>query len=450
MKSSRNRIVLPTWAAVIVTIFLTIVLASSSASAEEKARKVRVAVIEVPVGGTDLLLAELRSVAMLDVRDPTWFMNQVKGRGFRPENVMERSADLRWVMSGGSVDFVVHLVLTSDGNAYMAHFIEAETAQPRRTVQVDKSEAGLSVAGASFLRLEMERLVGAAPAGPVVADGSATASTTARVEEDEPKPDDPEVVRQRAADAKQAISDRLQRDWLWARASFRMIGKDTLVAGNETTYSFVSGLFPGFELDIEAYPFALSNAEMVSAGMYVNYYHGFDRLSIATEEQIVELAFNHFGIEGGAIYRMDSPLGRSSALTNEQVRFKLGVRYEASAIAENDAGIPSTSVISVVTGARLLFPVMLDNLAVWANVDVVPFAFFGNGGDQFGKTSRSYGFGTQVGFLYELASGIGMTLGYSFQLNRTNFVGEGLVDGFDNALAFELIQGLRAGFVYQH
>ncbi len=443
-------------AMVLVSALVTSSIWTSDAAAQPAPQPVRVVVLDVPEGGTERLLTELQSVEGLDVRDSDWFMGQVKGRGFRAETIMERAGDLRWVMSGSSIDFLLHVVLNEEETGYIAHFIEAQSGQPQKSVQVDKSESGLSGAGASFLRLETERLTGIVKA--VGAEPRAEESVSLLEDEVEAS-DDPEVVRARAASEKQAIADRLKRDWLWLRGGFRLTGKDTLVASRpidkdtfdpKGTYAYPSNMMAGMELDIEAYPFSLSNPEMASAGIYANYYHGFDSAQIPLEDgDILSLPIHHFGIEGGAIYRMDSPLGTASSLINQQVRFKLGVRYTASAVGENEY-VPSLSMVSLVLGTRLSFPVGMSGLAVWANADLVPLAFVGNQQLLFGQSSHSYGFGTELGFLYEFMPKLGASVGYGFQMIRSGYQGEGELDGFVDALAFELVQGLRIALTYQY
>ncbi len=431
----------------LATLLVLTAVFSTNVAAQSQPASVRIVVLEVPVGGTERLINALQSIENLDVRDTTWFMNQVKGRGFRADTILEKPADLRWVMSGSDIHCMLRVVLDEDETAYIAHFIEAETGQPRRSIPVDMSEAGLSAAGAAFLKLEAERVTGT---GNVVARSDATESVALLDEDVEVDADDPEVVRANAAKAKQAIRDRLQRDWLWLRGGFRLMGKDVLVASASETYSYASSLMPGFELDVEAYPLSLSNPEMAAAGLYVNYYQGIDGIQLELDNgDILTLPINHIGIEGGAIYRIDSALEGTSSLTSKQIRLKVGARYSASLVGENEF-IPATSVVSIVVGARLVFPVGMPGLAIWVNADLVPIAFAGSQAQLYGQASHSYGFGTELGFLYEFYPALGAAVGYGFQTIRTGYTGAGIQDGFEDSLGFELVQGMRISLVYQY
>lgn len=431
----------------LATMLVLTAVFSTDVAAQPQPKPVRIVVLEVPGGGSDRLFSEIQSIDNLDVRDITWFMNQVKGRGFRADTIFEKPSDLRWVMSGSDINFMLRVVLNEDETGYIAHFIEAESGQPRRSVPVDMSESGLSAAGAAFLKLETERITGVVS----VANQSEKSESVVILDDEAEVPaDEPEVVLAKAAKAKQAVRDRLQRDWLWLRGGFRLIGKDVLVASASETYSYASGMMPGFELDVEAYPLSLSNPEMASAGLYLNYYQGFETVQVLLEnDDILSLPINHLGIEGGAIYRLDSPLDGENSLTSRQVRLKLGARYTASLVGENDV-IPSTSVVSIVVGARLVFPVGMPGLAMWANADLVPIAFAGSQAQLYGQTSHSYGFGTELGFLYEFYPKLGAAVGYGFQMIRTGYTGAGLLDGFEDSLAFELVQGMRISLVYQY
>ncbi|MFU8803292.1 MAG: hypothetical protein ACNA8W_05745 [Bradymonadaceae bacterium] len=410
---------------------------------------VRVALTEIPYGGDSLLVEELNKLDGVDLRESAWFYNQVQTRGFSIDGVEDRPNDLRWVMSGGSIDWVINIVLTDDMEAYEARFIAAETATPKHTLSLDLGEDGLTRAGAQLVRMEFEKIIGGAPA----------AAPVARIDEPEGEAGpveaaDSEVLRQRAAAERAALGDAFSKEWLWIKAHGRLLRKDFFVAGQNAIFSYTSGGFPGFDLDIEAFPFALSNPDMAAAGIYLHYIQGFDSLKLITtgddgsdEEAILSLG--HISFEGGAIFRLDSPLDKSI----QQTRFKLGVRYEGFSVTENPL-IPSTSLVSLVLGTRLVMPVFIDEFAVTANLDIMPMAFFGDSAELFGEDSFSYGFGTELGILYQMTSGLFVSAAYGFRLNRTDFTGTGKTDDgpseFSNSDAFDLFQGLKAGIVYRY
>ncbi|RAL24895.1 hypothetical protein DL240_01415 [Lujinxingia litoralis] len=428
---------------------------------------------EIPGGGTDTLLMELRDIAGLDVRDQEWFANQVRGRAFRLEGITGRSSDMMWVMRGGSIAVVVNMVAYDEAE-YRAQFITAESGTVAHQFAIDRSEQGLNRTGARVVRTELERFLGlggspapaqaapstpveepASPAQPTTSDAaqassseSAAPAEVAQLEEPV-DPSDPEALRRRAAAEEEALLNRLSRDWLWLRAYGRMFRKDFMVAGESAIFSYKSAGFPGFELDVEAFPFGRTNPEMMAAGVYVNYSHGFDGLNIVTtdesgQENTESVSLQSMVIEGGAIYRLDSPLDNN----NRQLRFKLGARYDAFTATENPM-LPSTSVISLVVGTRLVLPVIIDAFAVTAQVDVAPVSVFSNGADVFGTDSFSYGFGTELGFVYEFIDNLFMSASYAFRLTRSDFTGEGESE-FSESDAFDMNQGLKVGIVYQY
>lgn len=458
------------WAAVML---LASVATAQGRGDDEEAT--RVTLTEVPGGGTARLIMELRDIGGIDVRDADWFANQVRGRAFRIEGITDRSSDMMWVMRGGSIAVVIHLV-EYDAQEYRVQFITAESGTPEHQFPIDRGEEGLNRTGARMIRAELERFLGIGgapvaqpapqqtqqPSEPVAqpaetqpgerAQTPPTESAPAQAEvapiEDDLDPSDPEAMRRRAAAEEQALLDVLSRNWLWVRGYGRMFRKDFMVAGESAIFSYKSASFPGFELDVEAFPFGRTNPEMVAAGIYVNYSHGFDGLNIVTEdetgvsEQAVSL--QSMVIEGGAIYRLDSPLDNS----NRQLRFKLGARYDGFSATENPI-LPSTSVISLVVGTRLVLPVIVEEFAVTAGVDVAPVSVFSKGGEVFGTDSFSYGFGTELGFVYEFLDNLFMSASYGFRITRSDFTGQGESE-FAESDAFDMNQGLKVGVVYQY
>jgi hypothetical protein len=413
-----------------------LVLASTQAVASEPG--VRVVLTEVAQGGTDLVTAELSKIEGIDLRDYAWFGNQVRGRGFIVNGIVERPSDLRWVMGGSNIDWIVDIVLSGDGASYEARFISRETAAPTRTVVLDRGDRGLTPAGAQLVRFEFEKVLGIGQPAADSASGNAP-----QVESLEP-----EEVRQRAAAERAAIAERLQRDWMWIRAHGRLLRKDFFVTGQNALFSYASGAFPGLDLEVEAFPFVLSNPEMASAGVYVNYVHGFDSLTLIVTgdsgTEAVPVSLGQLNLEGGLIYRLDSPLDE----TINQLRFRLGLRYEAFMASENPL-IPSTGLVAIALGTRLLVPLFVDGFAVAANLDIMPLAFFGKGRELFGSSSFSYGFGTELGMHYAVMPELSLSFAYGFRLIRTDFSGPGAGD-FADSDAFDLFQGLKAGIVYRY
>lgn len=433
------------------------------AYAEEEAREFRIALTEIPGGGEARVQEALQEVPTFDVRSSEWFEQQVRGRAFRVPGVTERPSDMMWVIRGSSIDVVV--VFVEDGeDEYLVKLLTARDGTSEYEFHVDRGDDGPTRGGARLVRIEIERFA----SGDVVTqtdddvdlvDASLVGDETdAAGQEAQRERRDPEAIRQEAAREQAALEERLSRDWLWARVHFRLFQNDFSAAGTDSVYSYDS-MFPGFELDIEAFPFVLGNTDLVQAGFYVTYNHGFDGITIADSRTEVEYGINDLTLEGGAIYRLDSPLDES----NRQVRFKLGARYESfmvssrrrTAATEEDAlrnpiaVFQTRSLVAVVLGLRLVQPVFVEEFAITAGVDIAPIAFFGAGAELFGETSFSYGFGTELGMVYEMVDNFFLSAGYTFRLTRSDFEGISETAFIDSDL-FNLHRGLRAGLVYQY
>lgn len=421
-----------------------LVLMSSLAFAQGTEKPPRVTLAELPGGGTEQVLETLGEIESIELMEPEWFYQQIRGRAFQIYGITDRPGDLKWVMRGSNIDLVIDFKIDGESE-YLVRIITSEEGMAEEEFAIDRDEEGPTRGGLRLLRGELERFLGLSVTAEELRAAQAAMPT------EEVAPEDPEEMRQRAAREREALAERLTRDWLWARAHFRYFQRDLSVAGENAVYTFGSGGFAGFEIDLEAFPFVLANPDMIEPGIYFTYNHGFDgmRLIDETGDEPVEmgLSINNLSVEGGLIYRLDSPLEESI----RQLRFKLGARYEAFSITENPV-LPGTSLVSVVLGTRLALPVPLihEGFAVTAAVDIVPFAAFNDGAELFGKTSYSYGFGSELGIIYEVIDHFFLSAGYAFRLARTNFEGAGSSEGFVDSTGFELNQGLRAGVIYQY
>jgi hypothetical protein len=71
------------------------------------------------------------------------------------------------------------------------------------------------------------------------------------------------------------------------------------------------------------------------------------------------------------------------------------------------------------------------------------------GADAFGESSLGYGFGASFGGEYAFSETFGLGFGYEARFDRTSFSGQGSLDYLE-AEAFELVQGVTLGVVYQN
>ncbi len=437
-----------------IMAFLALSAIAATAVADDEKTPFRVVVIEAPGGGTEVVEAAIEDIPNLEVRSYDWFVEQVQARAFNINRVVDTPSDLVWVMDGSKIDLVIDIKEES-AEDFQIRFIVADGAQTEREFLADRGHDGaMRRGGAALVRFELEDHLQVRP------ELLAPAPEVDEEPEEDVRPEravdeaDPEAMRRRAAQDREDLKERLSRDWIWLRAHGRWFQKDFSVAARDAVFTYRSGGFFGFELDAEIFPFGMNNPDMTEAGFYATYNHGFYGLVETNEEgeALQEMSVNNLTIEGGALYRLDSPLEES----NRQLRFKIGARYDVFSITDN-VSIPSTALVSFILGTRLVLPVFLDEFAVTASLDIAPGALFIEGAQFFGRESFTYGFGSELGILYEVFDNGFLSAGYSFRLLRTDFSGDGEpLGGEDNPVvfseseAFDLNQGLRAGFVYQY
>ena len=434
-----------------------VLLSSSTAMADDDEDKFRIVVTEVPGGGDDIVIDTLRNLDQTEVIDHAEFVEDVEERAFDPGTVLDSRSDLEWVMDGAKYDIIITFGDETEHD-YRVDFITHEEATSEYDFLVDRGHDGsLRRGGATMLLYELEEFLEMRP--EIVAEAIGQVGVVEEVEETEPEDDesgaDPDELRRRAAEDREAFAEVMSREWLWVRAFGRYMRKDVSAAAPQAVYNYKSSLFPGGEIELEMFPMAPVNPDMATAGFYASYNHGTYGVSLVdeeTDEITDELSVHNLTAEGGLVYRLDTPLEES----NRQIRFRLGGRYDSFSIDENPE-IPSTGMVSMVLGARLLLPVFVDEFAVTAGLDVSPLAVFTDGSDIFGEDSFSYGFGTELGLLYEIFDGGSLTAGYTFRMMHTDFEGTGepLEDAsdplvFENSEFYDLSQGLRAGFIYQY
>ncbi len=443
-----------------------VILWSGMAVAEDEAA-LRVVVVDGQQEGTQAVADTLRDMGGMDIRSVDWFEDQVSSRAFNVDTILDNPSDLGWVMSGSSIDLIVDIREDSDED-FEVRLITAEEAEVEHRFLADRgSDGGMRRGGAAIIQLELERFLDRRPdvvAGALQeAEEDAERQAEERQDEDEadggeaPVAADPQALREQAAADADELREILSRDWLWIKGYGRLLNKNFSVAAADAVYVYNSGMFAGYELDIEAFPFGQTDPDLEQAGVYANFVHGRYSLNIVEDtedgEEAASLSVNDLTLEGGAMYRLDSPV----EATNRQLRFKLGGRYERFSVSENPL-IPTTSMVSVVLGTRLVLPVQIDQLAVTAGLDIMPLGFFGAGSELFGADSFSFGFGSELGVLFEVFDNGFISAGYHFRMMRTEFEAEGEAvneEGgeplvFVDSDAFDLKHGLRAGFVFQY
>ncbi len=432
------------------------------AVADEDEEQLRVVITAEEEGVASVIQERLEAMGDLEVRSEEWFEQQVTSRAFNVDTIMDDPSNLGWVMGGSNIGLIIDVRVDSEED-YDVRLVTAEESRVAHSFLADRAPGGgMRRGGAAIVQLEMEEYLDRRPGALAAAVAEAEAEAAAREDDEDADSDspsetmDPQALREQAAADADELLEALSRDWLWVGAYGRVNNKNLSVAAPEAVFVYNSGVFGGYELDVQAYPFGQSDPDLVSAGTYLNFRHGFYSLGLVQEgedgEEATSISVTDLALEGGAMYRLDSPVDGS----NRQLRFKLGGRYERFSVDENPV-IPTTSMVSVVLGTRVALPMGVDELAVTAGVDIMPLGFFGAGSELFGASSFSFGFGSELGVTYEVLDNGFLSAGYEFGMMRTDFSEAGEPVGeegdelvFVDSDAFDLKHGLRVGVVYQY
>ncbi len=407
----------------------------------QDAEKPRLALLDIREGGTEILTKQLED-AGFEVKDQAWFLKQVKARAISPKKLLRRPKDLRFVINGAKIDGILYFKAQED-DTFDVTLIGKE-GKPVREFKTDQTSEGLSENGAKLVVDEIKDEFG-------MKEEAVAVATVDTLDEPDPAEGDVSSLKDEAKKKEDEVSDRLSNDWLFARVYGRLMKRDLNVTGaNGAVLSYASTFYPGFEAELEVYPGAPISEDYADVAVFVDYVMGFGSVTAegADAGTVEELPITQMEIEGGTKYRLVSPLGQESSTTMVQAQIKLSGRYTAFNVDANRS-LPKTTMIEVIVGASVLYPVLFDGFAVSGFFDVTPFGVWGEGKELFGKTASTYGFSAGLGGVYEATESIGISFGYRFRVLRTSFEGDGELD-FTDSDAFELVQAANLGIVYQH
>gem|GEM_PF-6817453 len=425
---------------------------------QEESGPIRIAVLDVPGGGSELIVAAVSQIENVDVQGQAWFLEQIQGRAFKAKGIMSRPGDLKWLMDGAEIKYILYLAAGEDETApYTARLVGDESGEMVHEFRVERAaETGLTESSAKVAALEVAKYIDSQKPRDLEAEAAARAAEEKKKAE-LAAADDPNRLKRQVAADKQSAMDAYSRDWF--RASVRGVGvrRDFNVTGsNKAVSAYSSAFYPGFSINLDAFPIGMSNREYAGIGFYADFLMGFDSVQIAytmTDEEdnvldvIEEISITHVDFEGGILYRLGDPLKlRSSEAA--KVDLSLGVRHSNFAAAAN-IQLPSINHTSFVIGSRVTSRMFSDMFRLRAGVNISPIGIFGTGLELFGETAYTYGVGGALGAEISATDDIGIVFGYDFNLQRTNFTGQGEL-GFTDATAFELVQVLNAGISYNY
>lgn len=419
---------------------------------------IRLTVLNVPGGGTELLVAAVSGIENVEVQGQDWFLEQIQGRAFKAKGIMSRPEDLKWLMDGANIDYILYLDAGEDEtSSYTARLVGNETGEVVHQISVERdADSGLTESSAKVAALEVSKYLDSQKPRDLEAEAAAKAAEEKRKAELAAAEDPNRLKRQVAADKQNAL-DAYSRDWF--HASVRGVGvrRDFNVTGaNKAVSAYSSAFYPGFAINLAAFPIGMSNREYAGIGFYADFLMGFDSVQIAytiTDEDdnvldvIEEIGITHVDFEGGILYRLGDPLELRQNKA-ARVDLSLGVRHSNFAAAAN-IQLPSINHTSFVIGSRVSSRMFSDMFRLRAGVNISPIGIFGTGLELFGETAYTYGVGGTLGAEISATDDIGIVFGYDFNLQRTNFTGQGEL-GFTDATAFELVQVLNAGVSYKY
>lgn len=370
-------------------------------------------VLDVPGGGTEELMDELKKIDGVRVEGQKWFLQEVQNRGMVPRRILRRPKDLRWVMRGATIRYVVFLEKAEGG--FTANFV-GETGETEESIEVSgdplSSEGIQTVVKLTRKKLGKEEK-------PVVA---------AVIEDIEPEPVE-DVVRPPAVE-KVATSE-----WLDITIGAEMLKRDLVVGGkNGGVLTYTSQLYPGGQLRVDGYP----GGEDEAIGFFLRGLVGLGSVSSAG----VSSGVLHIDAEAGPSYRVRNQVGLETSKRVIEARFYGGGRftnYSTDAVV-----LPSTSLVALMLGGSVVIPALTDGFSVTGSVELTPFGLWLTGKEGFGTSSLTYGFGASLGGHYAFSSTMALAFDYSLRLDRTSFSGLGSL-GFEGAEALELLQGLFIG-----
>lgn len=399
----------------------------AQAQEDEAPQPVRIVIMTVPGGGTKLLAETVATLPNTTPYPESWFNTQVKQRGFSSRTIFKNSKDLRWVMSGANLDLIVDFSRKRRSNTLKVKFYNAKEATVVRTLELEvDAKDGLGQAGADQITASIEDLL---------ADRYAVTPPKPPVEPVEPPkeetPKDDDIKKELHPKYTQPIR---REPWLWASGSVKLIKRGLSVSSrNGVVLNYNSVFYPGYELMLDAMP-----ARGVPFGLYLGFIHGFDSVKYQDDNnQEQTRALTQLQFEGGLGYY----LKRGAIMA----RIRGGARWTSYSIDENEV-LPSTSQTSLMLQGHIDYT--LSMLTLQARLELIPLSFWGEGAEQFGESSSTYGVGAGFGVIIRATPALSVPLQYNFNLLSSSFEGSGS-RRFEEAQAYDLTHSLGLGIRYQ-
>jgi hypothetical protein len=394
----------------------------------------RVVVLNVPGGGTERLIDHLEQLDRTQIKRQEWFISELRRHGLSPKGIMSEREKLKLLMRRSSVDFLLFLRPTN--GHYQTKLLDGPEASEVLSLEIERTEGDLPEAGASRIEAAIREHFG---------ETDREANRAGENTDDK----DTEKSGQGAGPADSA--GRLANPFrIWSTLRGRLFHRSfTATGANNAVLRYNSDAYPGLELEIEAFPFGGLASALAPLGLYADYRQGFDSITVsASGEAQRQLSLSHLELEGGLVGQPRGFPQTGPPRIESRFRLKATARHSRFMVDSNEA-LPSISTTSVVLGGLLTEPILIDNLAAQAQLELVPVAFFHRGAELFGRNGYTNGFSTRLGLIYALPRGLRAAAGYRFRLRHARFAGQG-TSAFRNSEVFELVQGIDVGIQYAY
>jgi hypothetical protein len=420
----------------------------------------RVVVLDVPGGGTQPFKEELSKGIPVEIKPQSWFIDQVRSRGFKVQKIMQRPGDLKWVLNGANIKYVVYLAPLGD-NQFEARVVERATATPEFKIKVPRSNEGLNAEIAKQLAAEIKTKWGfdADSASPKAEDKSTPPKTPESEDtEQAPEPEPTPETEQKESDTgdgdeepslKAEVTDEQEEQketQMPARATgeafyeFSLIAdfpKRDLLVGDfpQGGYLFEASTYPSGRLSITAFPFDSDSSAASPLGFYLDAQYGTKSYSFQDETGTQQdLSYGHLEGEFGLAARFG------------QVRFLLGARHR-SLSSDNEEFLPTMSHTAVVGGAQFNSP-LTQRIDIKGGAKFAPVVVHSSGVEAFGNSVSTVGFYGNAGFDVDITSSIAATGGYRFSVLRMGYEGQGDRE-FSDSEGTDLFHGPFIGVTYR-
>ncbi|MFB6351472.1 MAG: hypothetical protein ABEK29_06750, partial [Bradymonadaceae bacterium] len=138
---------------VALLVSLSIPIVGSAQSEAPPESPPRLVVLNVPGGGTDSLLSQLRAIDGVALQTQEWFVEQTKRQGLSPEGIMSDTKRLRMLLERAGIDYL--LFLKPADSLYTATLLVGPDATATIEMEVDRSDGTLPKSSAEAIETRL-------------------------------------------------------------------------------------------------------------------------------------------------------------------------------------------------------------------------------------------------------------------------------------------------------